>query len=76
MDDAMQFIASLKSVFRNLNSTDDDVANEMLDMMHDNLEIINYDVALRKAFRELNIWSRTEENTGEVLDLVQSLLNL
>ena len=71
-----KLIQNLKAIFRNLDLNDDDTANEMLDTLDNHMDIVVFSDDLKEAFRELNIWSRTEKNTGEVLDVVQGLLNL
>lgn len=53
-----------------------EVALEMLDTLDLNRDDVQFDVALKQAYRELNIWSRTEEDTGDYLDRVVKLLNL
>lgn len=69
-------MGSINSVFWNIQSNDDEVANKLLDLLDTNKEIIEFDTALKSAHRLLNTWSRTESDTGIFLDQVKDILNL
>lgn len=72
--DSQKLVMELNDMFWNLESDQEELAHAMLGLMSENQETVQFDSALQKAFRELNIWSRTEENTGMVLAVVCDLL--
>ncbi|MCU7666806.1 hypothetical protein [Bacillus thuringiensis] len=72
--DSQKLVMELNDMFWNLENDQEELAHEMLGLMSENQETVQFDSALQKAFRELNIWSRTEENTGVVLGVVRDLL--
>lgn len=71
---ALNLVSALNKAFWNKELTDQEIANDLLEMMDSNIQTIQFDSALEAAHRELSIWSRTEENTGEVLDAVHDIL--
>ncbi|MEJ1518196.1 hypothetical protein R3O67_34015 [Bacillus cereus] len=72
--DSQKLVMKLNDMFWNLENDQEELAHEMLGLMSENQETVQFDSALQKSFRELNIWSRTEENTGVVLAVVCDLL--
>lgn len=71
-----KLLFEVNKIFRNEKLTDDEVANELLDLMDSNRETVEAYRELNAAYRVLNIWSRTETETGTYLDQVQQLLAL
>lgn len=71
-----RLLFEVNKIFRNEKLTDDDAANELLDLMDSNRETVEAYRELNAAYRVLNIWSRTETETGTYLDQVQQLLAL
>lgn len=74
--DAQKLVNKLSDIFWNKELNDDEVANELLELMDENQEIIQFDSALNDAYSELNIWSRTETGTGAYLDRIADILTL
>ncbi|MBU5342296.1 hypothetical protein [Caldifermentibacillus hisashii] len=74
--DAEQLMVEINNIFWNKELTDDDVANELLDVMDANRETVEFDRVLKAAYRVLNIWSRTETDTGLYLDQFADILKL
>lgn len=73
---AKEIVLKINEIFWNNELTDDELANEILELMDAERETIESDTALNRAYRELNIWSREEMNTGIFLDEVVAILNL
>ncbi|MGG3987701.1 hypothetical protein [Bacillus smithii] len=73
--DTQILVRELNKIFWKRDLSDDEVANEMLSLMDENKETIQTDSALNGAYRILNIWSRSETETGYYLDTVKDLLN-
>ena len=71
-----KLIEEINAIFWNKDLNDDEVANQLLDLLDENQEAIQTDGSLKGAHRILNLWSRTETETGQRLDEVQELLNL
>lgn len=69
-------VNKLNKVFWDKNLNDYDVANEILNIMDDNREIIQFDSALSFAYKLMNRWSRKEIETGYYLDTIKDILNL
>jgi len=73
---ANKLLFEVNKIFWDEKLTDYEVANELLDLMDSNRETVEAYRELNAAYRVLNIWSRTETETGTYLDLVQQLLAL
>ena len=71
-----KLIEEINAIFWDKDLNDDEVANTLLDLLDENKEVIETDSSLRGSYRILNLWSRTEAETGQRLDEVQELLNL
>lgn len=79
MDISMELfnlINAISEIFWDKTNLDEDVANEVLDLLDNSKEIVQFSSELTTVHRELSIWSRTEEATGETLDLIESILGL
>lgn len=76
MMESKQLMTDIKTIFWNNELTDDEVANLLLDKLDENREIVQFDSSLNGAHRILNVWSRTETETGIFLDQVKDILNL
>ncbi|MEK4951925.1 hypothetical protein NST12_16660 [Bacillus sp. FSL W8-1127] len=68
-------VKKLNDLFWDRKLTDYDVANQMLSLMDDNAEVVQFDSALKEAHRMLSIWSRSEKETGQYLDNIADLLD-
>ena len=71
-----ELMKNINSIFWNKELNDDEVANYLLDLLDENKAVIETDGSLKGAHRILNLWGRTETETGQRLDEVQELLNL